>query len=247
MTTSTKQLDDRVHDLQALLSLIAQFEGQKSGESLRSDPKSPLILDASQLSVLKASVFLVAYNLIESTVRSAFESLYVRIQSDRVSYSRLSKEIRELWVDQQMKSSIDAYTASPRTYRDKMLVLLELANQGSVVELSKKYLPVSGNLDALQIRKVCEKHGMRHEAPASLKGGADLEIVREQRNNLAHGSITFSECGRQYTVSDLERITSQCEQYVRYILKVTERFATAKRYLAKPVRKRSALKMRQPN
>jgi hypothetical protein len=240
VTTSTKQLDDRVHDLNALLSLIAQFEAQKSGESPGSDLNNSVGLNASQLSVLKASVFLVAYNLIESTVRAAFESLYARIQSDRVSYSRLSKEIRELWVDQQMKSSIDAFTASPRTYRDKMHVLLELADQGSVVELSKKYLPVSGNLDAVQIRKVCEKHGMRHATPTALKGGADLEIVREQRNNLAHGSITFSECGRQYTVSDLERITSQCEQYVRYILKVTERFATGKHYLAKRVRKKSA-------
>jgi hypothetical protein len=236
VTIANQQLDDRVQDLNTLLKLIAHLERPARS---RSANKS-IIVDANELAVMKASVFLVAYNLIESTVRTAFESIYARIETDQLSYSSLRSEIRELWIDQQVRGGIDAYSASPRNYHEKFISLMEFVNQGSTLALSGKHLPVSGNLDAKQIRKVCEKHGLPHNTPASLRGGQDLAIVRDQRNNLAHGKITFSECGRQYTVRDLKRIASQCERYVRYILRSTEKYAKSRLYLAEKNRTVSA-------
>jgi hypothetical protein len=212
VTIANQQLDDRVQDLKTLLKLITHLEKQTTLKAKSRSAHSRIIVDADELSVMKASVFLVAYNLIESTVRTAFESIYARIQTDQLSYSGLRTEIRELWIDQQIRGGIDAYTASPRNYHEKIQLLMEVVSQGSAVALSSKHLPVSGNLDATQIRRVCLKHGVPDRVPASLKGGQDLTIVREQRNNLAHGSTTFSECGRQYTVKDLKRIASQCER-----------------------------------
>ena len=64
------------------------------------------------------------------------------------------------------------------------------------------------------------------------KGGVELGTVKEQRNALGHGNVTFTECGRQYAVSDLERIKRQTVVFVRSILKNVKRYLEEDAYVA---------------
>ena len=75
-----------------------------------------------------------------------------------------------------------------------------------VIELDEEALPISGNLDARQIRDLCSSHGIAHTTPQNAKGGRALLTVKDQRNALSHGDLSFSECGRQFELVDLRRI-----------------------------------------
>jgi hypothetical protein len=227
MSATVDQFRDRVRDLKTLLQLIGRLERMMIRQRATSRTAS---VTPESVAVLKASVFIVAYNLVESTIRSAFEGLYLQMHQDDMAYSALREEIRSIWVDQQVRGEIDSYSASPRTYHEKVQTLVEAVSNNAVLEFKSAHLPVSGNLDAASIRRVCEKHGISDSMPAKVKGGQDLTLVKTQRNNLAHGRTSFSECGRDYSIGDLRRIAKQCEAYVGYILRNIEKYATARRY-----------------
>jgi hypothetical protein len=221
-----QQFRDRVRDLNALLKLISQLEQQR--------PAIPghFTIDIHPLSVLKASVFIVIYNLVESTIRTGFESLYREIELQGLTYDTLRAELRTLWIDQQFRHKMDLYSASPRTYFDKIKELVDSVHHDAVLRLDSTRLPLSGNLDAHAIREVCKRHGVSGESPPATRGGEDLTVVKAQRNNLAHGNTTFSECGRDYSVTDLRRISVQAVNYLRAILKNIERYGKSRLYAA---------------
>jgi hypothetical protein len=74
--------------------------------------------------------------------------------------------------------------------------------KGEVIELDRRATDISGNLDADQIRRLCKDHGITFTVAKEGRGGIVLETVKEKRNSLAHGTLSFAECGRDYSVQD---------------------------------------------
>ena len=50
------------------------------------------------------------------------------------------------------------------------------------------------------------------------RGGIILTDVKNERNNLAHGTVSFVECGRNYSIDDLIRIKDETELFLENIL-----------------------------
>ena len=50
------------------------------------------------------------------------------------------------------------------------------------------------------------------------RGGIILTDVKNERNNLAHGTVSFVECGRNYSIDDLTRIKDETEHFLENIL-----------------------------
>ena len=63
-----------------------------------------------------------------------------------------------------------------------------------------------------------------------VRGGDKLLEVKEQRNSLAHGYKSFTECGRDATLDDLQAIKKQVISFMRQILKNIDRFIAKKKY-----------------
>ena len=187
------------------------------------------VLEEGSLKVMKATVFLLIYNVVESSIRSGFEYLYANIKSQGSTPSAVRDELVQVWIRQRFRA-LDADSVSTRNFRDLAESIVEEVVAGSVLDLDSKLLPVSGNLDAERIREVCAKHGVSSNVHYRSLGGTELITVRKQRNALAHGNTTFSECGQQYTVSDLIRINNQAQIFVRGILKNIEKYVSAKEY-----------------
>ncbi len=45
-----------------------------------------------------------------------------------------------------------------------------------------------------------------------------METVKDRRNDLAHGTLSFAECGRDYTINDLEEIKNQAVTFLKGLL-----------------------------
>jgi hypothetical protein len=91
-------------------------------------------------------------------------------------------------------------------------------------------LRFGGNLDAARIREVCDAHGVSHKTDRRTRGGEKLLVVKNRRNALAHGDLSFVECGRDYTVAELKEIKMQSFWYLKAILRNIDRFNTKKTY-----------------
>lgn len=178
---------------------------------------------------MKATVFLLIYNIVESAIRSAFAYLYEEIAREGMTSDSLSSDLRQLWISQHFKS-IDGDSASIRTFRELTEKIVEEVTSGTTVTLDERLLPISGNLDSDAIRQVCKRHGVSESVNKHAAGGAELKTVKEQRNTLAHGHSSFSDCGKQYTVADLKRIKRQAVVFVRSILRNVQRYTEQKQY-----------------
>ena len=58
-----------------------------------------------------------------------------------------------------------------------------------------------------------------------------LEDVKNKRNQLAHGTTSFAECGRYYAINDLEKIKNETVIFLNSILQGMKKYYDEKTYL----------------
>jgi hypothetical protein len=179
---------------------------------------------------MKATAFLMLYNIIESTIIAAVSELYKVIQHENRSLDAVSAHLQELWIDQRFW--IAPHEATPATYRNRASQMLRQTMDGAALAFDPKRLPISGNVDGEAVRDICRKHGCKLLVPPQSRGGAELGTVKDQRNALAHGQRTFVECGQNYTASDIDRISRECFNFLGGFVRSLERFIRKRQYLA---------------
>lgn len=194
---------------------------------------SPVRLDSGFLKMLKASAFLILYNLVESAVRDGILNIYSQMEADGLHYLNVNDKIREIWIDYNYRNVFDV-NSNWSSYRKMAARLIDEVINRNVLKLDRKAIDVSGNLDADQVRRICEKHGIRISVHPGAKGGASLETVKMQRNLLAHGALSFTECGRQFSIEDLEEIKNQTMIFIRSILNGIDEYVRGKHFALSP-------------
>ena len=194
---------------------------------------SPLRLDPGFLKILKASAFLILYNMVESAVREGILHIYSEMEADGLHYQNVSDKIREIWIDYHYRNVFDL-NSNWSSYRKAAARLIDDIINHTVLKLDRRAIDVSGNLDADQVRRICEKHGIRVRAHPGAKGGVSLETVKKQRNLLAHGTLSFTECGRQFSIEDLEEIKNQTMIFIRSILNGIDNYVQGKHFAMSP-------------
>ena len=181
--------------------------------------------------VSKASAYLMLYNVVESSIRSAFTHLHTVMEQDGCTLSESSEAVQHLWV-RLRHSRLTRETAAPSNYYEvaREMVVSALANE--VVRLNRERLPISGNLDAEAVRQLCHDHGVPVTTPKRARGGVALDTVKEQRNALAHGNRSFSESGRDVTVSDLRRVALEVKAFLHGVLRNVDKYIGRRSYRA---------------
>ena len=77
---------------------------------------------------------------------------------------------------------------------------------------------------------MCSEHGIVFQPDAKSRGGIVLETVKERRNDLAHGTLSFAECGRDYSIKDLGEIKDQAVLFLRGLLAGMKQYYDEKQY-----------------
>ena len=188
-------------------------------------------VDEKILKILKANFFLLLYNLVEATIREGFAAVYTAIEADGCSVRQLSLPLRKIWVDSEY-SRLKPSTSNPDSYRELGRKLVHDVADDVSATLKVTALSFGGNLDARAIRRVCERHGVSPKATKYAKDGEKLLLVKNKRNALAHGVESFVECGRDYTVAQLDEIKHEAMLYLKAILRNIDAFTAKKTYRA---------------
>jgi len=217
-----KDFQDRVGEIEDYFDFIQQIDSGKilltpsnheKAEPYTAHKRNNLVR------TFKASAFLLLYNLMESTVSNAVQAIYDEFANKNISFDSCRQNIRRVILGNLKQHS-----------PDEILPDLNHLATDIVSKTFRKNKIVSGNVDARKIREVADEYGF---APPSADGKA-LLTVKSSRNDLAHGSKSFSEVGRDYAVQEIIDIKNKIIIYLNSMLKSVSDYISQQQYLATP-------------
>ncbi|MFI5419800.1 MAG: MAE_28990/MAE_18760 family HEPN-like nuclease [Nitrososphaerales archaeon] len=220
----------RVAELDSYFRILAALEKnfQKSGLNSK-DPLPAVFRSEDTYKLLKASAFLVMYNIAEATVRDVVDSTWNAVETSKTPALTMIPQLRHTWVEASFRRK-DVFTASPRTYREEALAILDIAAQGQIVQARFREIGGGGNVDHHKVGDLCLKHGVKFKPPKLSRDGTDLETIKNRRNILAHGDQSFSDIGSAYTLADLVDIKKRMTIYLRALVRTFDRHISRAHY-----------------
>lgn len=216
--------DERVGEIELYFGAVSELYENKHD----SEPHEYFKDDF--LKMLKSNLILMIYNLVESTIMGGIMQIYAQLKSEGYTYNDVREEIKKIWFEFKFNEVYDR-NAHFNSYRDKAADIINAILEGKTLELNRKATDISGNLDADKIRIICHEHGITYSLSQDCKGGMVLKDVKDKRNDLAHGTLSFEECGRSYSLIDLKEIKEETISFLKGILDGMNAYYSSKRYL----------------
>lgn len=194
MTNTLAIFEDRKEELELYYSIMLDIDSD--------DPQIHTINNARFFKILKSNFLLMLYNLVESCVVSGIMEIYEKLRNENCTYSQVIDEIKNIWVTYQI-SQVYTPTTNLTTYENRVKRIIANITETQPIVLTKEACKISGNLDSKQIKSLCDKHRIRYTA---IDDEGALRTVKNKRNSLSHGDVSFSDCARDLTLSDLNAI-----------------------------------------
>jgi hypothetical protein len=185
--------------------------------------------------VMRATCILLLYNLLESIVILTIDHIHIAVSTkDELSFGEAIDELKKIWIEYKYKNFEDEYLGS-----DKIFSILQNINNDTIkiyderTSDKKDYLEkvkgisFSGKIDAQQVRKFAQKYGFTENKRVE---GKRLVQIKKKRNDLAHGEISFQDCGNIYTFRELKKLKKETFLFLREFLNNVETFINSKKY-----------------
>ena len=226
MQTVIETFESRAHEIQVYFKWVEcvdlNFQNKKQGITT---PESDEVIK-----ILKANVLMMLYNLVEATILGGILVIYDKLKKDGCTYIAVSDEIQKIWFSFKFRQVYDGQ-ANYESYKGKAVEIVKAILNKEVIDLDRKATAISGNLDADKIRLICNNHGIRIKSDSKNKGGCILSRVKNDRNNLSHGVISFAECGRDLSINDLRDMINQTNSFLGDVLSSFKDYYNNKLYL----------------
>ena len=226
----------RVTEVTRYFLFLEEFDARRVSFLAPSGGSQPAVSPAEKRALfktLKANLFLLLYNLVESTVKNAIEAIFDEFKSHGVSFDDCRDEVRKIVLGNLKKRNVG-----------KILPRLSTMSVDVVVATFIKDELFSGNVDGRRIREVATEYGF-----LTPKKKSDLLLtVKTHRNDLAHGNKSFADVGRDFDIVRLKEIQAEVLVFLEELLKNVANYLVTRSYLApkrsKPVAGKRATKPR---
>lgn len=236
MDDLSQAFEERLAEIETYLDLLELLEKQV----IEGTPKfesTGATITVPQQRILYSSVYLQLYNLVESTVNQCLDAVSNSVISRGTHPGHLSDPLRREWV------RFIARTHSELNYENRLESALEICNH------LVQNLPISnfniekgagGSWTDEKIEKITKRLNLSLNISADIykaikrpfrDGMATLKVIKEFRNKLAHGEISFVECSEGVTVSDLRDLTKRASSYLREVVACFQSYIEAHEFL----------------
>lgn len=224
------ELDEYFYFLSLLDKDVPVLQYSEKEISYSYNVKSELI------KILKANGFLLIYNLVESFCRNFIIEILTAAHGKKLTLRKLSEEMRKIWIAQRVRNFKDPKTANEKletciggiTSDIFNNTIIEFSDIINGIEHDEKFDPfgLSGSIAKDKIWNLASQYGF---APATREPemerlGRDLELVKTSRNKLAHGRITFAECGKDQSVINMIAYKEDAVKFLEYMLSNIETY-----------------------
>lgn len=197
-------------------------------------------IDAELVKILKANGFLLIYNLVESFCRNFTTEILNVIEGKKLTLKKLSPEAQKVWILLKVKQFKDPSTSQEtleKCFHDMMCdifnnTFIEFNTVTSKIK-NEHYdaFGLAGSIDKKKIQKLGYMYGFNPiTLPDKEKAGEDLSVIKQSRNKLAHGRITFAECGKDKSIKQMNDYKNNAISYLEGILSNVETYIKAKRF-----------------
>jgi MAE_28990/MAE_18760-like HEPN len=225
-TAELKQFfEERFIEVESYLALLETI-----ADAARSGPPKIAEVDvtitATQQKILYSSLYLQLYNLVEATVSRCLETVSEAAASHSGNWQAadLNDSLRREWV------RTVARTHTELSYENRLQSALEMCNH-LVSQLPIQQFEIEigggGNWDDEAIEKIGDRVGchllLSKEVKSQVKRplrddkGA-MKLIKDRRNGLAHGRLSFVDCADGVAVQELRDITDVIGAYLREVI-----------------------------
>lgn len=212
--------EERYAEIEAYLSFLQNVEdAAREGTPRLRGTEAPITTE--QKKILNSSLYLQLYNLVEATVLRCLEAVVAAVEEAERRPSELSIGLRTEWVRSVARTHSDL---GPDKRLQAALDLCEQLLQQMPVKEFKIEPGGGGNWDDSSIEKICERVGCGLTLSPNVVQAAKrhirddmgaLKLVKNRRNGLAHGSLSFVDCSDGVTVAELKGLTTAVGDYLR--------------------------------
>jgi len=173
--------------------------------------------------IAKANIFIMLYNLVESSISAAIEQIHISIKKDKkAKFDNIKDGI---------KTNLIKYLKNKKNYK-KFIEETNSITKDIISTCFDKKSVFSGNADRDKIVDLATAYGFSHSSDFSkTKHGEKLKKLKSHRNELAHGDFSFYHVGRDYTVSEIKDYKNEVLAYVETIILNIETYINNKEYL----------------
>lgn len=210
--------EERLKEIESYLDLLESIEDQA-----RQGPSKVPLVSAEQQKILYSSVYLQLYSLVEATATRCLEAVCTAADGKGWRPGDLSELVRKEWV-----RSI-ARTHEDINHENRLVYALEMFETliGSSPVTRFKMTNAGGNWDDGQIEGIFRRLGFEPRLSEPVKQAVKrhvrddkgaLALIKHLRNKLAHGNLSFVECGEGATVSDLRALKEATAAYLREVV-----------------------------
>jgi hypothetical protein len=182
------------------------------------------IISRELVKTMRANGYLLLYNLVESTMTNAVDAIHRCLIANQCEFDQLTEEVKKI-VLSNFKKALSKSGSKVLEHNHPI--------QRSIKELGYDKMSLfSGNLDARIIKDTAESYGFQiaeHDHRLSRNGSRLLDI-KTKRNELAHGRVSFEECGHETSLDALVGISKETQLYLAAVLKGIEDYVLNFRY-----------------
>ena len=198
---------------QGKVKLIKEIQGNNKANKI----------DVELENTLKASAYLLLYNLIESTMKNAIEAIFQELQEKDVSFDKIRPELKKIIL-------VNLKGRNP----DKILKKIQDISLDIVsIGFNKEEL-FTGNIDSKLIRETAKKYGFDSQTDDKKRTNdknSYLLLIKNNRNDLPHGNRPFGDVGKSKTADELIEIKKTIVEYLKGILENIETYIDNEEYL----------------
>lgn len=180
---------------------------------------------------LKANAYLLLYNLIEGSVMAGIDAILLAVNQSDKELRYFKKEIRSLYLDYSMARNDEDSNLKAKDRKnlrgqlnsliDQKVVFRHKNKDNSIIEGYIAYQDkvskgeISGNVDLSVLTQLSMKYDfiLPHDDVAN-----ELSIIKNKRNQLAHGEITFAEAGQEKSIEELMDMKSRITNYFNTLM-----------------------------
>lgn len=217
------EYDDRANDIFEMISLASELYDKMEDED---NSLSPDILSSLQnkVNIIKSSIHMMLYNQVENTARGCIESVYDHLHDNQIMYSSLKEKFQINILHRIISDNETGQKLYQKIGNDISKKIIKAS-----MNIRKEF---NGNISKSVIYKVTQAYGIIVANSPECRNGIDLDLLKDIRNDLAHGNTSFSKKGQLDTLKEVSERAQRIDTYLRLLISATEDYIASSGYLS---------------
>ena len=234
MDSLSVTFEERLQEIETYLDLLDILEKQAG----KGAPKiGGVAITTQQQKILYSSVYLQLYNLVEATVTWCVEAVCDAAENGSWLPSDLTDLVRREWIRTVAKTHEDL---TPTHRLDASVRMADKLLQALPILAWKVQKGGGGNWDDNEIAAITKRLGCTLTLTRTVNTGIKrhirddmgaLALIKSFRNRLAHGTLSFAECGDGVTVDELKDLKKRTAAYLRAVIAAFTTFIDSHEFL----------------